>query len=493
MSGEGQALRLERVSTGVAGLDEVLGGGIPAKSITVVSGEPGSGKTVLALQMLFHAARQGKRSLYFTTLSEPSLKLVRHMQGFRFFDPRLLDERVRIVDLGSTLRAHDPEAALAMVTERVEESEPDLVVIDSFKALHDLSDQPLRTRTLTYDLAVQMASWGATTLLVGEYAAADAGRLPEFAIADGIVRLGTAPHDLTRVRELEVQKLRGSGFVPGIHLFEIDEDGIAFFPRVSSPATPAAEPPPGSPRAPLSTGVAQLDALFRGGLPPASSTTIMGGTGTGKTLLGLHFLVEGARRGEPGVLFTLEETPDQLRDIASKFPFDFAAMEQKGLLHLRYVSPIELSTDRFLHEARREVERLGARRVVLDSLTSLALGAISDRRYRELVYALAKHMRAAGVTLVMTLEIAELLGSGQLSGHGVSFASDNVVQLRYVELAGRLDRAVSVIKARGVDVDTEVRGMTVGPRGVEVSERAPFKDLRGVLTGIPVATGKPTS
>ncbi len=491
MSGEDQALRLERVSTGVEGLDEVLGGGIPARSITVVSGEPGSGKTVLALQMLFGAARKGKRSLYFTTLSEPSLKLVRHMQGFRFFDPRLLDERVRIVDLGSTLRSRDPERALATVAERVEESEPDLVVIDSFKALHDLSDQPLATRTLIYDLAVQMASWGATTLLVGEYAADDAGRLPEFAIADGIVRLGTAPHGLNRIREVEIQKLRGSRFVPGIHLFEIDEDGIAFFPRVSSPAVPAAEPPLGSPRR-VSTGVAQLDALFRGGLPPASSTTIMGGTGTGKTLLGLHFLVEGARRGEPGVLFTLEETPDQLRDIASKFSFGFATLEQKGLVHLRYASPIELSTDRFLHEARREVERLGAKRVVVDSLTSLALGAVSERRYRELVYALAKHLRAAGATLVMTLEIAELLGSGQLSGHGVSFASDNVVQLRYVELGGRLDRAVSVIKARGVDVDTEVRGMTIGPGGVEVSERAPFKDLRGVLTGIPTPAGKPS-
>jgi circadian clock protein KaiC len=492
MSGEGQALGLERVSTGVAGLDEVLGGGIPARSITVLSGEPGAGKTVLALQLLFHAARQGKRALYFTTLSEPSLKLVRHMQGFRFFDPRLLDEQVRIVDLGSTLRAHDPESALATVARRVEESEPDLVVIDSFKALHDLSDEPLRTRTLTYDLAVEMASWGATTLLVGEYAAGDEARLPEFAIADGIVRLGTAAHDLTRVRELEVKKLRGSRFVPGIHLFEIGEDGIAFFPRVSSPAAPAAEPAPGSPRVPLSTGVAQLDALLRGGLPPASSTTLMGGTGTGKTLLGLHFLVEGARRGEPGVLFTLEETPDQLRDVASRFPFDFAALERKGLLHLRYAPPIELSTDRFLHEARQEVARLGARRVVVDSLSSLALGAISDRRYRELVYALAKHMRAAGVTLLMTLEIAELLGTGQLSGHGVSFASDNVIQLRYVELAGRLDRAVSVIKARGVDVNTELRGMTIGATGAEVSERGPFKDMRGVLTGVPVAAGKGT-
>jgi circadian clock protein KaiC len=486
----GSTFELERVSTGVPALDEVLGGGIPKRSITVLAGEPGSGKTVLALQMLFHAARRGQKGLYFTTLSEPSLKLVRHMQGFRFFDARLLDDKIKMVDLGSSLRAHDPSAALATVSERVEEEEPDLVVIDSFKALHDLTDEPLRTRTLTYDLAVQMASWGATTLLVGEYLPDDVRDLPEFAIADGIVRLGTAPQDLTRIRELEVQKLRGSAFVPGIHFFELDADGMTFFPRVRPPRERAGRTHPSAPRARLSTGVAQLDALLRGGLPQASATTILGGTGTGKTLLGLHFVVEGARRGERGVMFSLEETPDQLTEIASAFPFDFAGLQERGLVTLRYAAPIELSTDRFLHQARQEIERLGAKRVVLDSLTSLALGATSERRYKELVYALAKHLRAIGVTLVMTMEIPELLGSGQLSGHGVSFASDNVVQLRYVELGGRLDRAISVIKARGVDVDTELRGMTVGPRGVEVSTNAPFREMRGVLTGVPVASGK---
>lgn len=481
---------LDRVSTGVPALDGVLGGGIPARSIVVVAGEPGSGKTVLALEMLFHAARSGKKALYFTTLSEPSLKLVRHMQGFRFFDAAMLGDRVKMVDLGSALRSHDPEAALGIVTERVEEDEPDLVVIDSFKALHDLSEQRLRTRTLTYDLAVHMASWGATTLLVGEYGPEDVRDLPEFAIADGILRLGTAPQDLTRIRELEVQKLRGSAFVPGIHFFELAADGMRFFPRVRAPA----ERPAGARdrRPPVSTGVTELDALLRGGFPHASATTILGGTGTGKTLLGLHFVAEGARRGEPGIVFSLEETPDQLRDVAAAFPFDLAAHEQDGLVRLRYAAPIELSTDRFLYEALREIERLGARRVVLDSLTSLALGAVSERRYKELVYALAKHLRALDVTLVMTMEIPELLGSGQLSGHGVSFASDNVVQIRYVELGGRLDRAISVIKARGVDVNTEVRGMTIGPRGVVVSDRAPFKEMHGVLTGLPVATGKPS-
>lgn len=133
--------------------------------------------------------------------------------------------------------------------------------------------------------------------------------------------------------------------------------------------------------------------------------------------------------------------------------------------------------------------RLGVRRVVLDSLTSLSLGAVSERRYKELVYAFSKHMRALGITVLFTMEITELLGSGQLSGHGVSFACDNLIQLRYVELGGRLERALSIIKARGVAVNTELRRMTIGPAGVEVSERSPFKDLRGILTGLPAREG----
>lgn len=488
MSAEREIRPLARVSTGVAGLDAVLGGGIPAGSITIVAGEPGAGKTVLALQLCFEAARRGSRSIYFSTLSEPSLKLVRHMQGFRFFDADLLDRSVSIADLGGALRARDPRKALDAVVERVEREAPTVVVIDSYKVLNDLSSAPLESRALTYDLAVQMAGWGATTLLVGEYSDEDVRSLPEFAIADGILRLGTAAQDLAKIRELEIRKLRGSSFVGGVHFFELTAAGMTFFPRVSAPEPAAGGAPPLATDV-VSTGVPQLDALVCGGFPRASTTTLMGGTGTGKTVLGLQFLAEGARCGESGVLLTLEETPDQIRAIAAGFRHGFAEEEQRGRLHIRYTAPIELSTDRFLHLARQEVERLGVRRVVLDSLSSLGLGAISERRYKELVYAFAKHMRALGVTTLLTMEITELLGSGQLSGHGISFASDNLVQLRYVELGGRLERALSVIKARGVPVNTELRALTIGPAGVEVSGHGPFKDLRGVLTGLPVREG----
>ena len=173
-----------------------------------------------------------------------------------------------------------------------------------------------------------------------------------------------------------------------------------------------------------------------------------------------------------------------LRAIAHGLGWDLAAFEQRGLLKLAYVSPIELSTDRFLDRARRAVEELGARRAVLDSLTGMALGIPSDRRFSELVYALAKHFHASGVTLDMNMEVTDLLGSGQLSGHGLSFAADNVIQLKYVEIEGHLERGLSVLKARGVRHATDVRRLSVERDGVRVG--APFEGMRGVLTGLPV-------
>lgn len=473
--------QLERLGTGSAALDAILGGGIPARSVVVVAGEPGAGKTVFALQLLFHLARHGRRSLYFTTLSEPALKLIRYTQLFSFFDPALVDETVVFADLGSILREQGPEAALAEVVARVERDEPDLVVVDSFKAFHDMAPEPARSRTLVYDLAVQMAGWGATTFLVGEYTPSDVSVLPEFAVADGIVRLSNERQELTAVRTMEVLKLRGADYATGRHFFEMGPNGIAFYPRVRAPEQAEGRGTASEQRA--STGVEGLDALLRGGLPRTGATLVEGGTGIGKTLLGLHFLVEGARLGEPGILLTLEETPAQLRGVARGFGWDLAALEAEGLFHLTYASPVELSTDRFLNGARQRIEALGARRVVLDSLSSLSLGVPSARRFRELVYALCKHLRALGVTLLMTQEIPELLGSAQLTGHGISSIADNVVLLRYVEVGGQLGRAISVLKARGIAHSTELRRVEIGAGGLSVG--AAFTEFRGVLTGLP--------
>ncbi len=463
---------IEMLSTGDEPLDAILGGGVPLRSVNVVAGTPGSGKTLFTMQTFFRLARRGMKCLYFTTLSEPAVKLIRYIQAFPFYDERLLDDAVRFVDVSTVLRTNGAEEAVSAIIARVEKEQPALVAIDSFKAIGDLMSEPVRHRTLVHDLAVHIATWGATTFLVGEYAANEIASWPEFAIADGIILLAYRPVELTAVRELSILKLRGANYVAGTHFLDITSEGVRFHPRVRAPE--AGDHWSAGER--VTSGVRGLDALLGGGLPRGSATVVQGASGTGKTLLGLHFAMEGAHRGEPAALFILEETPDQLRQIARGFGGDPDALEARGALHLHYASPVELSTDRFLNEVRDRMTRIGARRVVLDSLTSLALGVLSERRFKELVYALSKHVRAVGATLLMTMEIPELLGSSVLSGHGVSFAADNLVQLRYVEAGGRLERAVLVIKVRGSNHATQAHHVDVDERGLCVG--APLSSAR---------------
>lgn len=472
------ALPLE--STGDPSFDAILGGGIPAQSVIVVAGEPGSGKSVLALQMLFHAARQGRKALYLTTLSEPALKIIRYMQLFEFFDEHLLDRQVIFVDLGTEIRG-GADRALTALAGLVEEHEPGLVVIDSFRAIGDLFGEGSVTRSFVYDLSVQMAGWGATTLLVGEYVPEEYSRYPEFAVADGIFRLGAMKQELTSVREIEVLKLRAMNYVPGRHFFEISDRGVAVYPRVRAPEVTGLPLTASNER--VSTGIDGLDELLGGGLPSGSNAVLQGGTGTGKTALGLRFVVAGASQGERSVFFTLEETPDQLRKMAGGLGWDLPALERAGLVQLQYTSPVELSTDRYLQTVRAEVERLGAARAVFDSLTAMALGVPSERRFKELVYAVGKYMHLGGVTFLMTMESQQLLGAEEISGHGISFSADNLIQLRYVEIDGRLERGISVLKVRGAAHSTELRLLKIARGGPEVvaAEDVPLR--RGVLTG----------
>ena len=232
---------LERLTTGSAAFDRILGGGLPVRSVNVIAGEPGAGKTLFALQMLFALARQGKKGLYLTTLSEPSLKLLQYMQQFSFFDESLIDRGIVFADLGSVIRRKGAEATLSEITGRVEREEPAVVVIDSFKAVRDILGDAAALRTFVYDLAVHTAGWGAASLLVGEYTEAEAASDAEFAIADGIIRFTNSRHELTAVREVEVLKLRGADYVTGGHFYEIGSDGLAFFPRVRGPDSIAAE------------------------------------------------------------------------------------------------------------------------------------------------------------------------------------------------------------------------------------------------------------
>lgn len=282
--------------------------------------------------------------------------------------------------------------------------------------------------------------------------------------------------------------MRGADYVSGKHFFSISSSGFEFYPRVRAPSMDGVRRIADySKRMP--TGIKGLDEMLGGGLLSSTSTQVEGPTGTGKTLLGVNFLMEGARRGEKSVMFTLEETPDQLRAIVGTLGWDLPALEKQGLLSIIYTSPVELSANLYLNDLRDEIKRMGAKRVFLDSLSSLSLGIPSERRFRELVYAVSKHVNLMGATLMFSIETAELLGTMRLSGLGTSAMTDQVIVLRYVELGGRLERAISVLKARATAHDTELRRFLISSEGLKVGDG--FGDLQGVLTGLPFKKNAP--
>jgi len=401
------------------------------------------------------------------------------MQLFAFFDAALANKQIIIADLSAAVRK-GADGTLTELSAMIEKHQPAFLAIDSFRTIVDHIDAGHVARSFVYDLATQTAGWGVTTLLVGEYVPDEFSKYAEFAIADGILRLGAEKQELTSVRQIEVLKLRGMDYVSGIHFLEISEKGASVFPRVRAPKQADVVPVQKPER--VSTGVDGLDELFGGGIQRLGTTLLQGATGTGKTILSLQFLLAGARQGEKGILFTLEETPDQLRTIAASLGWDLSEMERKGLLQISYISPVELSTDRYLQTARERVLTSKARRAVFDSLTSMQLGVPSERRFKELVYSLSKHMRAADVTLWMTLESPQLLGTEELSGHGISFIADNLLRLRYIEVDGRLERGISILKARGIKHQTQARLLRSGHGGVTLTD-AGLRGRRGVLTG----------
>lgn len=219
-----------RLSTGSASLDRILGGGLPRGSLVVVAGAPGTGKTLLALQVLFHQAREARRGLYLATLSEPALRSARHAEAFAFFDAAAIGERLSFVDLSPVVRRRDAAALLEAVVARVEREEPAVVVIDTFTAIRELLGDPATVRELAYDLAVHVAAAGAVALLLGEHAEAAPGGASELAVADGILHLSARHGERGTERTLEVRKLRGAPCVPGRHPFGIGAEGLVFAP-----------------------------------------------------------------------------------------------------------------------------------------------------------------------------------------------------------------------------------------------------------------------
>lgn len=460
---EGRA-EIERMPTGVPNLDAILGGGIPLYSVNLICGAPGSGKTVLTHQVLFKNATDERKALYITTLSEPTIKVVRYQQQFSYFDPEAVGRRVFLADIGEELRAHGLEGAMRRILDLVREHRPALVAIDSFKAIHDLAPSPQDHRRFVYELAVRMAGWRCTTLLVGEYAREQIAKEPEFAVADGVIWLEQVSSPEGPRRFVEVLKMRGTSFLPGRHSLRITSDGIEVYPRV-----PPLKEPEGEEEELVRTGLDEVDEILGGGLPRGGCILVSGEAGTGKTILSLQFLWNGAVRfGERGLMFLYEEPLDQVLRMAGNFGWDFTRLEREGLCRIIPESVVDLDIDRHIFEVGRFLSETGAKRVVFDSISAL-LHPFSDRPglIFEKLAQMVRMVKAHGATALFVSRVPS--GERGLSRFGAEESlCDGIIVLRIREEGHKRRRTFEVYKLRtSAHVMGEHR-MIIGPQGIEV-------------------------
>jgi circadian clock protein KaiC len=453
----------ERFSSGDRHLDAVLGGGLPANALNMIIGLPGSGKTILAEQFMFHNASAQRPGLFLSTVSEPLEKILRYGQSLDFFDAPAIGTSVFFDDLGRTLNDGGLNAVLAHVRTLVTERRPGVIVIDSFKALSAYATAPQNFRHFLHELAGTLTASPTSAFWIGEYGADEIATAPEFAVADGIISLATRREAERAVRHLEVLKLRGTDFMSGEHTYRIARDGLHVFPRLAegiAVETYEAETER------MSSGIPAVDEMLADGYWPGASTMIAGPSGSGKTLMGLHFIFNGADAQQPGVIATLQENTTQLDRIVTTFGWSLA----NPSVELMYRSPVDLYLDEWFYELLEVIERTRARRVFIDSLGDLRRAAVDELRFREYLYSLLQRCANQQISLMMSQEIPSLFGISHLSEDGISHLSDNVILLQFVSRDAQLRRAVTVLKTRASRHEPDIREFEITPEGIVLDE-----------------------
>jgi len=498
-NGQQDRVNINRLPTGVPGLDEILGSGgegdaFPEYSFNVIAGTPGCGKTTLVHQIMFANATPDRPALYFTVLGEPAFKMLRYQQQYSFFDLAKLEgprPAIRFINLSHVVLQKDLNAVLAEIVREVETTNPAIVVVDSFRTVvrktlgapagtsHEMELQGFVQR-----LAIHLATWQATTFLVGEYHESEIRDNPVFTVADGLIWLSQVVERNSVVRKLQVMKMRGTATVPGLHTFRIGDSGLETFPRTLGLSKLPVKIK-GQHR--VSTGVPGLDEMMGGGIPQGDSLLLAGPSGAGKSILASQFIYEGIRQGEPGVVAVFEEIPKEYIAGAAKFGMDMQKALDKGTLEILYLRPLDLSVDETVYDVINAVKRIGAKRVVIDSLVgfemALAPGFRAD--FRESLYRMIGAITRLGVTVVSTVEVEEDFISMGLSNFAISFLADDIIRLRYVSINGQLRRMLIVVKTRRGQHSIDMTEYTITSKGMVIGE--PLRGYRGLTSGIPSA------
>lgn len=467
-----------RIHTGSRQADEILFGGFPSNSINIIMGQPGTGKTIFAEQMAFHNADDKRPILYFSTLSEPIAKIIKYLQRFEFFNEELVGTAVMYEDIGAELAINGITALVPRLKEAIAAHSPKIIMIDSFKALHDLSDSLQQMRRMLFELTGLLTAYDATVFLLGEYTDEHARVLPEFAVADGIIQFMRSAQSTRDERFLRVLKLRGSGYSEGLHGFRISSRGLDIYPRLVSPKVP--EDYNTSPIR-IATGVDGLDELMGGGLWTGSSTLIVGATGTGKTTMALQFAMEGVRQGVPCLYVNFQENPNQMRRSITNLSGKDAEETLKSGLHLLYISPVEVQIDSVIVTLFRTIQEKGVVRVVIDSVGDLAMSASDPQRLHDYLYALVQHFAVKNITAMFTLETEEqwsrdLSIASDTALARVSYMSDNVLWLG-LNHSRDTHREIICPKSRGSEQNLQAHQFRIAKDGLHILCRTPVPAL----------------
>jgi circadian clock protein KaiC len=458
------AVIFARVSTGNDQADDILGGGFPANSINIVMGQPGTGKTIFAEQLLFHNASgaSDRRLVYLTTLSEPMTKIVSYAQRMRFFAMDKIGTRVMYDELGSELAAEGPGALVPRLVALIKEYSPSIIIIDSFKAVHELAQSSAEMRRIVSALAGAVAAYDVTVFLLGEYTQENIETYPEFAVADSIVQLERNTLGARDERYFRVLKLRGSGYWEGQHAFRITDRGLLIFPRLVTPDFRSYAPTLER----TTSGIDGLDRLIGGGLWRGSTTLVVGPTGTGKSTMALQFALEGVRQGEPALFVNFHENPTQLERMIRSLGFNPEEVVGAGFSDL-YSSPVELQIDSVIIEIFNAIETKGVRRVVIDAIGDLIMAASDPRRLHDFVYSLVQHFVVRNVTSMLNLEGATGAQDTRNEAQSWSYMSDNVLVLERAP-GGTGERSLRVIKTRNSNHDPSAHEVEIRSTGVHI-------------------------
>jgi circadian clock protein KaiC len=482
------------IPTGVPGLDDVLMGGFMCEGFYLIQGDPGSGKTTLALQYVLGRLRAGQRCLYITlTESRQDLENAARSHGWSLDSMEVCDltgSAVNLLGEPESSVFHPADTELGETTQAilaaVNQAKPKHVVFDGLSEMRLLSGTPLIYRRQLLALKAFFATQEATVLLLDDRSAAFGDVAPESLVGGNIVLERNLPQYGRARRRLHVTKIRGSNFREGYHDYDIVQGGVVVHPRLV-----AAEHHEQFRRESFPSGVTNLDAMLAGGITTGSTALLLGPAGVGKSTIAMQFAVNAMKAGHKAAVFMFDEVLETLIERVEKLCLakvgGLRAYLAEGLLHAQQVDPAELSPGALANQVRRSVEA-GAKVIIIDSLNGY-LNAMPEERFLTTnLHELFSYLNQKGVlTLIVVAQHGMILGSGTSGDVDVSYLADSVLLLRYFEAQGQIKQAVSVFKKRTGAHERTLRELRISSTGISVGE--PLREFRGVMTGVPQYEG----